>query len=456
MSYAVWAPLLVGLAVRLHGLTRRSLWFDEARTLAAALEPLASVPAAVAAVDQNPPLYHLLCWLPLRLGADPVWALRGLSVLFGVLSLAALVPLARRLDARLGVPLLWFAALSPAAVQASQNGRPYALLLLLTALSYERFLAWRQGGGRRALAHLAAVNAALLLTHYYAVFVLATEALLAAAWAGRRWRDAAPAWASLALACLPFAAWLPVLVGHAARPVPLIPFDAKLLFFCLGSCVADFSFLTMFWDRWVAGFGVLLAAAAALGWRRARAEGGDLAAWGAAGVLGPFAAAWAAEKVLQRPMTEARYFAVCYAPFYALLAAAAAAAPRAVRAGAAAVLALGLVAKSAAELALDPRFDRLAQAARDSAGPEVPVVHLGSFDYLPLRYYYLPDRRHFLAPPAPEDLDWARLPGGGAALPEGWRGLSERFLVVDPEKRAGQGRLFLADRPRLEALLHAP
>lgn len=445
-----------GAAVRAYGLFDRSLWFDEGRALAAVLAPPGQFLSTLAAVDKNPPLFHSLARAAASVVPDPFWALRFLSAGLGMLSLVAFERLSRRLPEPVRLPFLLIAALSPAGVEAAQSARPYGLLLLLTALSYERLLAWRQTRARAALAQLSLVDAALLLTHYYGLFVVLTEALLVLAWSRREPRGARAPLAALAASLLPFAAWLPVLAGHIARPVDFAPAGATQVLFCLGSCVADFSFLSMFWEGRIAVFGAALAAAALLGWKAARRSDPDAALWASSAVLVPFAVSWAAEAVLRRPLTEARYFAVCHPPLYALLAWALASIPpglgaRAARWGTGLALGLGLAGRSAAVGALDPKLARLAAAVR-AAGGSAPLVHLSSFYYLPLRLYYLPERRHFLRT-LPEDLDWDGLPGPGAGLPADLDPLGGEFLFVDPEREKGRGRVFSGGRDLLEEVL---
>ncbi len=131
-----WLALgLCGLAfgLRLYGLTRESLWVDEAFTVANARRPLAEV--WTARVDVHPPLYTTLMHLWLPLAGAGEFSLRYPSVLAGVLLVPALFAAGRALGRR-GLPgrAALLAALAPLAIWVAQDGRNYALLLTAVGL----------------------------------------------------------------------------------------------------------------------------------------------------------------------------------------------------------------------------------------------------------------------------------------------------------------------------------
>jgi len=170
-------------------------------------------------------------------GRVELW-LRFPAALWGMLTLAALRPLARRW---LSGPAAWAAwammAAAPLAVQYSQELRPYALYLLLSVLSFYHLDCALGLGARPRRAPLlhwlafAVVSAASTLTHFFYVFVLFAQAvfvggLFAAEW----WRSRRPGasgerrvgWRGL-LACAGGAA-----AGVAALFVDFAPLHAGL------------------------------------------------------------------------------------------------------------------------------------------------------------------------------------------------------------------------------------
>jgi hypothetical protein len=204
------AILLAGFALRLHGLTRQDIWWDEARNLDVAMRPLAQV-AVAPELDIHPPVYFWLLhvWtrvLGVRPGQPPdviAYAGRLLSVGAGVVGITLTALLARGLASQwAGVAAAIIAAMSPFWLAESQETRMYTLGLALLALAAVAWLnvAQRHGGlpsviarqdrGRWAL--FVASSAAALLTHYNAVFILVAWYLgwgVAALLQAGRWRS---------------------------------------------------------------------------------------------------------------------------------------------------------------------------------------------------------------------------------------------------------------------------
>ncbi len=234
------AAMLLGFLLRMAGLGTQSLWYDEGVTAAVSQQRLADL-TRWTADDIQPPLYYLLLNPWTRVMGASEWALRFPSVVAGVLGLALLYALARRLwlgqlliarglpgvagaptgpahgaaprqklagsydtphdpqqadgpPGALGstaanswvaprVPWLtvFLAAIAPQWVYYSQEARNYTLLTCLgmvCAYLLLRVIGTPRTRRRRAL-WVALVIAALaaLYTHYFALFLLAALAL---------------------------------------------------------------------------------------------------------------------------------------------------------------------------------------------------------------------------------------------------------------------------------------
>jgi Dolichyl-phosphate-mannose-protein mannosyltransferase len=173
--------VLLGAALRFATIDLQSYRYDEAVTVARVLHPsLFDTFAAVPRSESTPPLYYLVAWFWSRpFGTGEVW-MRSLSALAGTASilvvyLAALaLPLARRAAQIAALAV----AVSPVLVWFSQDARAYALVFLLTALSFLFFARARRSRDRRDLACWAAFSALALATHYFAGFVVLAEAAL--------------------------------------------------------------------------------------------------------------------------------------------------------------------------------------------------------------------------------------------------------------------------------------
>jgi mannosyltransferase len=227
----VVAVVALGVALRLQ--SPSALWLDEAISANISGLPLHEVPEALRQ-DGAPPLYALLLWGWERLfGASPV-AVRSLSAVFGVAAFGVIALAGVRLAGRrAGIAALLLLASSPFAVRYSTEARMYSLLTLLALcgfLALDGYLR-RPGIGRGVLVGL--VSGALALTHYWALFLLATVAggLLARAWRTHGRTDlTAVGW--MASGGLLFLPWLPTFrfqLAHTGTPWGVPPGFAVLL-----------------------------------------------------------------------------------------------------------------------------------------------------------------------------------------------------------------------------------
>lgn len=173
--------ITAALAVRIFHLGAQSLWYDEGYSVYLAGKDLAQLTFETAQ-DIQPPLYYYLLHFWLALFGQSEQAVRGLSVLFGWLSVPMFYLLGKKMFSSVtGLLAAWFAALSPLYLWYSQEARMYTLLLALTLCSsYLLWLALEDSNpaARRWKWTGAALSLTLALyTHYFAFFVLAFQML---------------------------------------------------------------------------------------------------------------------------------------------------------------------------------------------------------------------------------------------------------------------------------------
>jgi mannosyltransferase len=194
--------VLLGAILRFATIDLQSYRYDEAVTVGRVLHPsLFDTLSAVPRSESTPPLYYLVAWFWSRpFGTGEAW-MRSLSALAGTASILVvyLGAVALPLPRRAGLIAAAMVAVSPVLIWFSQDARAYALVFLLTALSFLFFARARRGGARRDLAWWAVFSALAIATHYFAGFVVAVEAALLLL-DGRRRRDAALAVAAVAAA----------------------------------------------------------------------------------------------------------------------------------------------------------------------------------------------------------------------------------------------------------------
>jgi 4-amino-4-deoxy-L-arabinose transferase-like glycosyltransferase len=211
----MWAALagimLLGLAIRLYGLTSYGIWWDEAYHVQ--LVRLPSVGAMLDAVLSNPPsdplyVFVLRVWAGLFGTGDA--ELRMLSVLFSTLTLPATYWLGRVLAGPvvglLGALLM---AVSPYAVELGQEGALYALAALTITLALAAGWRWRSEGRGGLLYVLLGIVA--IYSHYVAAAIFGLFAVVACLPDAGRSKVSGRAWWSAHAAI--FGAWLPWLVA---------------------------------------------------------------------------------------------------------------------------------------------------------------------------------------------------------------------------------------------------
>lgn len=281
-AFLIVAITVLGAAIRLWAMGTRSLWADEAFSLAIAtghsLEQPASAsdpgrgdfvqtshPVTAAALwryaewgnapfsprrivravrlsDTSPPLYYLLlgAWT-VPFGSSDL-SLRGFSVLFSVACIPLVALLAWRLaGARAAVLAALFFALAPESVYYGVEGRTYSLLCFITTLAAVLTLALRDGAASRwRWAGWVLVAAAGLLTHYFFAFAWGAMVLWLLMHPGRAARrDVALATVATLVLVLPWyvgvpsdlAAWRVTKGWLEMRPGSFSPLAAQLRLF---------------------------------------------------------------------------------------------------------------------------------------------------------------------------------------------------------------------------------
>ncbi len=225
----VLALVAVGVALRFFAPT--PMWLDEAISASLAEEASKGWSGLVEALrhDGHPPLYYVLLALWSEIVGDGDWALRAFSGALGVVALPLAWMLgARHMDRWGGLLFTGVVASNPFAIRYATEVRMYELLLVLLLLGHLAVVrAWERPTPARLTA-VSVVVAALLLTHYWALFaIVASLMVLATAMTplGRRWgsdsRRATRLMVALGTGCMAFIPWFPVFldqVVHTGTP----------------------------------------------------------------------------------------------------------------------------------------------------------------------------------------------------------------------------------------------
>ena len=138
--------LLVAVVLRIRGLDRYSLWYDEVVTmrLARTANPAALIRLLGEIDGTRAPLHPLILQGWLRLFGTSEVAGRSFSAVCGIVTVLVVYRLGQRLfDEPTGRWAAWFTAVCPPLVYYSQEARMYAWLVLLTCLSWLVFIEFR-------------------------------------------------------------------------------------------------------------------------------------------------------------------------------------------------------------------------------------------------------------------------------------------------------------------------
>ncbi len=176
--------IFVAFVARVADLDRLPLHYDEGiNVFFGVRSPAEVLDWTIRTYDNDPPGHRFALGLWMSLAGPTPFAIRLLSVFFGVLTIGALYRLARqlRLPAAPALVAAGFVALSPFAIEYTQQAKGYAMGAGLTALSWLawiRLVAHPDASLRRlptaALTYIT-TTALALSTHYYVIPLLAMQ-----------------------------------------------------------------------------------------------------------------------------------------------------------------------------------------------------------------------------------------------------------------------------------------
>jgi mannosyltransferase len=247
---------LVGLILRWW--PRGALWLDEAQSVAFASLPLDEIAGALRE-DGAPPLYYVVLHGWMWLVGDSDFAVRALSALLSTATVIVVAALTRRRwGPTMAVAATVLVATSPFAIRYAAHARMYALVMLEVVLAVAIVGRALEAPRLGRLTAVTMASTALLLTHYWSLYLIITVAALV--WGSSRHLPARTrtgrrrvAWALLGgfVLWLPWAPTFAFQAQHTGTPwaAPANPVAALQVFassiggpsvvaMCLGALVA--------------------------------------------------------------------------------------------------------------------------------------------------------------------------------------------------------------------------
>src|SRR5437588_4831891 len=271
----VGLPTLLGLALCLYQLTSRSLWLDEAATVAISSQHGAAFGSALAHDGGNMLGYYALMHVLTGIFGNGALLLRLPSVLAAAATVAVICRLSLRLfDRRVALAAGLLGAVSLPLVFWGQEARGYAPMIALVAASFLalEWLVDADGGDWRPwLAYFASLTAAMYCG-LEAVLVVPAQ-LVVLAWRRDRTRSVLAALALSAICCVPLAV---LAAGRGASqlfwvPTPSLRILSQVLEALTSAAIAP-SFRTSTTTVLLVGTLVVLAVGAWRTWRLFRID----------------------------------------------------------------------------------------------------------------------------------------------------------------------------------------
>jgi uncharacterized membrane protein len=168
------AACLTGLILRWW--PRGALWLDEAQSVAFASLPLNEIPGALRE-DGAPPLYYVVLHVWMWLFGDSDFAVRALSALFSTATVIVVAVFARRRwGPAIAVAATVLLATSPFAIRYAAHARMYSLVMLEVVVAVAVVGRALETPRLGRLTAVTVTSAALLLTHYWSLYLVFTAA----------------------------------------------------------------------------------------------------------------------------------------------------------------------------------------------------------------------------------------------------------------------------------------
>ena len=170
---AFWlgAVLVVVVVLGVFDAAGKSLWFDEAISVAVARMPWHDFMHTVTADEANMSIYYLLLRPWIAIGGDGEAWIRLLSVVAAVGTVATLYALARRLFSfQVAIVAALLTAVNGFFVQFSQEARSYMLVAMLVTIATYAFVRGIEDGGARWWVLYGAAVTLSVYGHFFAVW----------------------------------------------------------------------------------------------------------------------------------------------------------------------------------------------------------------------------------------------------------------------------------------------
>ncbi len=170
---------VVSLALRLYKLTDESLWYDEVLGIGfvSGKESIFEVFQSMQSVNTQAPLYYFIVFFLFKIFGPSELMLRLPSAIFGAFAVVVMFFVAKKLfNSKVALLSAVLLMINRAFVFHSQDGKSYALFVLLSLLSVYLFLEMSKPTKTKTFLFIL-VNILNFYTHFFAGFVIFVESI---------------------------------------------------------------------------------------------------------------------------------------------------------------------------------------------------------------------------------------------------------------------------------------
>lgn len=172
------APVLSGLALRLVGITRSSIWHDEGYTMWLLTNNFIDIVKRDMR-DVHPPGYYLMAKIWVSVFGDSVFAIRFFSLIFSVAIIYLVFSIVKRVfNEKAAFWSALFVAFSPFMIRFGQEARMYGVVAFFTTLATYFLVRFIQEKKNHLLIWYALAMILAIYNQYYAFFVVISHWLI--------------------------------------------------------------------------------------------------------------------------------------------------------------------------------------------------------------------------------------------------------------------------------------
>lgn len=210
--------LILAAGLRMYGLTRQSLWYDEANGVRIAEKSFSAIISELQERDVSPPLHYFVLHIWIKIFGSGELSVRSFAALFGILLIPVVCYIGSSMfNRRVGIISAFMASISQFHIAYSQEVRMYSMLALLGLLSMFFLHKAITTNNRASWMAYVLCTVLTIYTHNYGLFIAASGVVFFIVYATTqkvKWKIFLIAQGIIAVCYVP---WLPILLMRQFR-----------------------------------------------------------------------------------------------------------------------------------------------------------------------------------------------------------------------------------------------